>query len=310
MPRVAAAQLMPICLDVEATLEKMDDFAARAAAQGAELVVFPECACSMYPNWVPDIMDPRTGAGFFDYYKRYLAAAVTIPGPATQALEAIARRHRVDIVTGVVERDANHRGVLYNSAVVVSRTGELVGRHRKLTPVNHERLYFAPGGAEDVCVFDTPAGRLGVGICFENRNLLYNRMLGEMGEEIHCALWVCPGPEQGKDDGTLNGRDYVATLAKAYALTVGSFVVTASIVTDVGPAQPVQHSWHHMGCTMIVAPNFRVLAEVPPYEEGIAVADLDLELIGVARLDFNPYGKESRDDLFRLESRTNAPARG
>ena len=185
--KVATAQICPVYLNVEATLKKMEGFVKQAAAQDAALIVFPECCISMYPNWRDDPFGPNAEK-FARYYKKYVEAAVEIPGYVTDFLGRVAQENQITIVTGVVEKSTEQKGTIYNSSVVIGPDGQLIGRHRKTTPVNAEKNYFSLGGKEDVRVFPTTVGNLGVSICYENRNPLYEYALGKAGEHIHCAL--------------------------------------------------------------------------------------------------------------------------
>jgi nitrilase len=302
MPRAAVVQMTGTPMDVEATLESIRRFAGHAASQGAELIVFPELIVPGYPRYIPDPF-PSTDEGvelwadIQRYFKSYCASAQVIPGPFTDALGDIARSVGADIVAGVAELHPQRRACLWNTAVVVGRDGSYLGKHRKLVAVMHERLYFQRGGREDICVFDSDAGRIGAAICFENYHPLYRRALGRLGEEIHCALWTGPAPREVAARG---GRiESHRELGVAHALDTGAFVLIASMVTPREPAGGEHGSrWAHSGGSYVIDPLGATLATVPDYEEGIAVADLDLSLIEAGRLIWNPFGDDVRDDLF------------
>jgi nitrilase len=302
MPRVAAVQMSAVPMDVGAGLDAIGRFASEAADQGAELVVFPELVVPGYPRYVPDPF-PSTPEGrelwsdIQHYHRAYCESAQAVPGPFTDALGVVARDAGVDLVVGVAERHPEIRGVLYNTAAVVARDGRYVGRHRKLVAVMHEKLYFQRGGREDVRLFDVESGRLGVAICFENHNPLIRRALGRLGEEIHLALWTGPAPQEVALRG---GRlEQHRELGVAHALDTGTWVVIASQVT---PREPdggeLGSRWAHSGGSYIINPIGETIASVADYEEGIAIADVDLALIDTARLIWNHFGDDERLDLF------------
>ena len=77
------------------------------------------------------------------------------------------------------------------------------------------------------------------------------------------------------------------------------FVLCSSIVTtDEEEQGEIKSSWYHSGASFIMSPSMEILAKVDLHKEGIAVADLDLSLLDTARIEWNPYGKEARDEIF------------
>jgi nitrilase len=302
MPRVAAVQMEAIPMDVDAGLATIERFAACAAEQEAELVVFPELAVPGYPRYVPDPF-PFTDEGhelwedIQRYFKTYVHSAQVVPGPFTDALADVADRVGADLLVGVAERDPTIRGCLWNTAVMVSRETGYVGRHRKLVAVMHEKLYFRRGGPEDLVVFESAAGCVAAAICFENHHPLIRRALGRLGAELHCALWTAPVPQQVAERG---GRlEQHRELGVAQALDTGTWVVIASQVTPRTPSGGEFGSrWVHSGGSYIISPLGETVAQVPDYEEGVAVADCDLSLIESNRLIWNQFGDDLRDDLF------------
>src|SRR5205807_3529166 len=130
--RVAAIQATPVILDGEASVAKAVDLIAEAAREGAQLAVLPETFVPLYPS---------------------------------NAWAAPAARFGVHCVIGVNERD---RGSLFNTMLVLG-PGGLLHRHRKLMPTHHERLFHGIGAGDDLDPVETPLGRIGGLICWENR---------------------------------------------------------------------------------------------------------------------------------------------
>jgi len=302
MPRVAAVQVEASHLDPQAGLERIGELAARAAGDGAEVVVFPELLVPGYPRYIPDpFPQSEEGSRAWEeavrYHREYVEASQVIPGPFTEALGEIAREAGATLVVGVAECDPKVRGRLWNTGVVVDDSGRYLGRHRKLVAVMHERLIFDRGGVEDIRTFEAPQANIGVCICFENHQPLFRRALGRLGEEIHCALWTGPAPRERAAEGSPLEKH--EALGIAHALDTGTFVVISSQVTGVEPAGGEKGpQWSHSGGSYIIDPLGNTLARVPDWEEGIAIADLDLGLIAEARLVWNHLGDDMRDDLF------------
>src|SRR5207247_3250381 len=99
----------------------------------------------------------------------------------------IAKEHGVWLVTGVNEVDPTRPGTLYNALLYHSPTGELALHHRKLVPTNHERLIWGQGDGGGLRALETPIGRIGGLICWENYMPLARFSLYESGVEIYLA---------------------------------------------------------------------------------------------------------------------------
>ena len=183
--RVALVQAAPVAFDREATLEKARDLTARAAAEGARLIVFPEAFVSGYPRGLDfgARVGSRTPEGR-EWFRRYWESSVDVPGPATETLGAAARDARAHLVVGVIERDG---GTLYCTVLFIDDAGTLLGKHRKLMPTASERLIWGQGDGSTLPVFDTPIGRLGAVICWENYMPMLRMHMYAKGIQLYCA---------------------------------------------------------------------------------------------------------------------------
>jgi len=181
--RVAAVQASPEYMDREATVAKTCRLVREAAEEGAALVGFPETFIPGYPywNWVNAPIDG------YDWYERYRKQAVDVPGPAVDQLASVADETDTTVVVGVTERDPNTVGTLYNTNLVISHEGELLGKHRKLVPTHAEKLSWGRGDGSSVRVYETPHGNLGTLACGENTNPLARYALLAQGEQVHVA---------------------------------------------------------------------------------------------------------------------------
>jgi len=186
--RVACVQAEPVVFDRGATLEKLAALTADAAGAGAELVVFPETFVSVYPSssWARALAgwnDPRAKAAF----AMLVESAVEVPGPASDRLGAIAREHAVWLVTGANVVDPRRNGTVYNGLLYHGPDGSLALEHRKLVPTNHERLVWGQGDGGGLRALETPLGRIGGLVCWENYMPLARFALYESGVEIYVA---------------------------------------------------------------------------------------------------------------------------
>jgi len=112
---------------------------------------------------------------------------VEIPGPAIERLGGIAREHGVFLSIGVIERDRLTRGTLYCTQLYFGPDGVLLGKHRKLKPTGSERLIWGEGDGSTLSTVDTPFGRLGGLICWENYMPLARAAMYAKGVDIYLA---------------------------------------------------------------------------------------------------------------------------
>src|SRR6476659_8003505 len=162
--RVAVAQMEPRLAETERNLDAALERLEEAAAAGAQLLVLPECA-------IPGYM--------YDSAEEALPFAEEIPGPSSEALEREARRLDLHVVCGLLERDGDS---LRNAAVFVGPDG-LIGTYRKThLPFLGVDRFVVPG--DELPVYDTPLGRIGVEICYDLRFPEVTRTLALRGADL------------------------------------------------------------------------------------------------------------------------------
>src|SRR4051812_28084179 len=183
--RAAVVQAAPVAFDRGRTLDRVQALADEAAGRGAELILFPEAFVSGYPRGLDfgARVGSRTPEGR-ELFRRYWDSSVDVPGPAADALGATARRAGAYLVVGVIERDG---GTLYCSVLFYAPDGTLLGKHRKLMPTAAEPLVGGFGDGSTMPVLDTPIGRLGAAICWENYMPLLRMHLYAGGIQLYCA---------------------------------------------------------------------------------------------------------------------------
>jgi nitrilase len=292
--RVAAVQAAPVLLDRDATLEKVMSLAEKAAAEGAGLVVLPEAFVPGFPEWVwrTSPWDDHASA----LYARLLDQAVVVGSPATDALAGTARRLGIWLCLGVDERDP-HGGTVYNTLLYFSPDGTLAGRHRKLMPTGPERLVWGMGDGSTLTVMDTPFGRLGGLICWENYMPLARAALYGQGIDIYLA------PTWDNAEVWLATVRHIAKEGRVFVVAVNSCIRGADVPADVPGRQDLyggEDDWMSKGNTVIVDPDGEVLAGPLVGEEGMLFAELDAGRARAARQQFDPVGHYSRSDILRL----------
>ena len=188
MTRVAVVQAGSLLFDTPRTMEKLSRFAEEAAGSGAALAVFPEAFVGGYPKGID--FGARVGSRSpegREWFRRYFESAISVPGVETQVMSELAAEHRMHLVVGVIERAG---GTLYCTALFFAADGTLMGKHRKLMPTGLERLIWGMGDASTIPVIETPLGRIGAVICWENYMPLLRTAMYSQGIELYCAPTV------------------------------------------------------------------------------------------------------------------------
>jgi len=291
--RAAVVQAGPVAFDRDATLEKAASLVAAAAERGAQLVVFPEAFVSGYPKGLDfgARVGSRTPEGRRQF-RRYFESAIDVPGPAVDALAAAARRGQVHLVIGVIERDG---GTLYCTALFFSPEGALLGKHRKLMPTAMERLIWGFGDGSTLPVLDTPIGRLGAVICWENYMPLLRMAMYAKGIQLYCA------PTVDDRDTWFVAMRHIAVEGRCFVLSACQFMRRDGYPPDYPCIQgDAPETVLIRGGSSIIAPRGRVLAG-PCYDgECILTAELDLGEIAEGKYDLDVAGHYARPDVFRL----------
>nr|XP_056714612.1 omega-amidase NIT2 [Euleptes europaea] len=271
--RIALIQLQVSAAKTE-NLDRATGFVKTAAAQGAKLVVLPECFNSPY------------GTQYFPEY------AEKIPGESTQKLSEIAKECNLYLIGGSIpEEDA---GKLYNTCTVFGPDGALLAKHRKihLFDINvpgkirfQESETLSPGNS--FSVFDTPYCKIGLGICYDIRFAELAQIYAQKG----CQLLVYPGAFN-----LTTGPAHWELLQRGRAVDNQVYVATVS------PARDEKASYVAWGHSTVVNPWGEVIAKAGT-EESVMYADIDLKKLAEVRQQI-PILSQKRSDLYTVQAKT------
>lgn len=294
----AVVQASPVVFDRERTIDKVGDLAADAARQGAKLVVFPEAFVSAYPRDLDfgAVVGSRTEEGREDF-RRYWESSVDVPGPAVDRLGEIARANDIYLVIGVIERDG---GTLYCTVLYFAPDGAFLGKHRKLMPTGAERLVWGFGDGSTMPVFDTPLGKLGAVICWENYLPLMRAAMYAKGIELYCAPTA-----DARDVWTASMR-HIAVEGRCYVLSCNQFNRRSDYPPDYRWAAARTTGSENAndvvccGRSCIVDPYGNYLAGPAADGECILVAEIDRRQIVRGKYDMDCVGHYARPDVFQL----------
>jgi len=289
----AVVQNAPVVFDAAATLRKIEALTADAAKTGAKLVVFPEAFVSAYPKGLD--FGARVGSRSpegRDTFRRYFESAIDVPGPATDALAKTAKANGVYLVLGVIEREI---GTLYCTALFFAPDGTLLGKHRKLMPTAMERIVWGYGDGSTLPVFDTPHGKLGAVICWENYMPLLRMAMYAKGIQLYCA------PTADDRDTWIATMQHVALEGRCFVFSACQHLRRSDCPDDYAAIQGDDPSTVLMrGGSAIIGPLGQILAGPVYHEHAILTAEIDLGEVVRSKYDFDVVGHYARPDVFQL----------
>ena len=293
--KVAVIQKPPVLLNRSGTINAVLASIEEAVGEGASLLVFPEAYIPGYPTWIWRLRPGGDGGLTGEIHARLRENAVDLDGGDLQPVQKAAAKHGITIVIGINERDSRFSGTtLFNTVVVVGPDGTLLNRHRKLMPTNPERMVWGMGDASGLRVVNTPAGRLGALICWENYMPLARYALYAQDIEIYVApTWD-------------TGESWLATM-RHIAKEAGCWVIgtaTAMQGSDLPSSFPErdklykEDEWINDGDAVVIKPMGAIAAGPLSRQKGILYAEIDVEAARRARRSLDVCGHYSRPDIF------------
>ena len=269
--------------DPAANLERALALVDQAAAQGARLICLPELFCSQY-------FCQREAAELFDL-------AESIPGPSTEALARIAWSRRVSIIVPIFERRAP--GLYHNSAVLLDAEGQVAGLYRKMhipdDPSYYEKYYFTPGDL-GFRAFDTPMGRIGVLICWDQWYPEGARLTALRGAEILFYPTAIGWHPHEKQVYGPSQHDAWRTIQRSHAIANGVYVAA---VNRIGHEQPVPGTAgiEFWGSSFVADPFGQVVAEGSTDREEVLIVEVDPARSEEVRRNW-PFLRDRRIDAY------------
>lgn len=295
--KVAVVQAAPVFLNREATVDKACELIAAAGNEGARLIVFPESFIPTYPDWVWAVPPGEEGL-LSELYAELLDQAVTIPSAATDKLCRAAKSAGAYVALGVSERNAEASGAsMYNTLLYLDAQGNILGKHRKLVPTGGERLVWAQGDGSTLNVYDTPLGKIGGLICWENYMPLARYSLYAWGVQLYvAATW-----DRGQP--WLSTLRHIAKEGRVYVL--GSCIALRK--DDIPGRYPFKQrfyggegEWVNVGDSAIVNPDGEFVAGPVRMKEEILYAEIDPRQMRGPKWMLDVAGHYARPDVFEL----------
>lgn len=297
--KVACVQAAPVFLDLQGTVNKTIRLIADAAAQGAELIAFPETWIPGYP-WFLWLDSPAANMPLV--YQYHLNSMELDSEQAKQIADA-AKHYKIHVVLGFSERD---HGSLYISQWIIDDCGETIAVRRKLKATHVERTLFGESDGSSLQVYNTKLGRIGALCCWEHLQPLGRYAMYSQHEQIHIAAW--PSFSLYTEATAALGAEVNNTASRLYAAEGQCFVIAPCAIVSPEMIEflcknDTQKQLLKVGggAARIYGPDGRdLVTPLAEDEEGLLVTDIDLTHIIFAKAAADPVGHYSRPDVFQL----------
>jgi nitrilase len=297
--KIGLAQMAPVWLDRDKTLEKICAFIEDATSQNCELVVFGEALVPGYPFWVA-----RTDGARFntqlqkEIYAHYLQQGVQIEAGHLNRVCQLAKEKKIVVVLGTVERAADRGGhSMYCTLVYINNNGTITHRHRKLMPTYEERLVWSIGDGHGLQVQKLKNFTAGALNCYENWMPLSRSALYGQGEDLHIAIWP------GSVHNTENITRFIAQESRSFVISVSGLMRKSDIPDYIPHAGVIAENCEEIlanGGSCLAGPDANWIIEPQVDTEGIFTAIIDYAKVREERQNFDPAGHYSRPDVTQL----------
>jgi len=296
--KVAVVQAGSVIMDKQGCIEKASKLLIEAGKNGAQLVVFPEAFIPCYPRGMGfgAVVGSRSLEGRKDY-QRYWDNAIQVPSADTDALGAAVKEAGVYCVIGVIEKDQDtSEGTVFCTALYFGPDGKLLGKHRKLKPTASERLIWGEGDGSTLKVIETPFGRVGSLICWENYMPLARAAMYAQGVQIYVA------PTADSRDTWFATMRHIAIEGRCFVIGCNQYSSKSDYPEDIASSDEFKDLPEEMcrGGSCVVNPLGAFVVEPVIGKETIIYADLDLGQVAQGQFDFDVMGHYSRPDVFQL----------
>lgn len=297
--RVGLAQIAPIWLNKDHTIEKVKAYILDAGSKKCDLVIFGEAVLPGYPFW----LGLTDGTSFNspvqkEIHAHYVRNAIKIEAGDLDEICQTAREQKTAVYLGIIERPQDRGGhSLYCSLVYINKEGLIKSVHRKLQPTYDERLTWSPGDGHGLQVHALKEFHVGGLNCWENWMPLARAALYGLGENLHIAVW--PGSERNTSDITR----HIAKESRSFVISVSGLMRKTDFPEDTPHYDKITENAPELladGGSCISGPDGQWI--LPPVcgEEGLFVKDIDINRVYEERQNFDPSGHYSRPDVIQI----------
>ena len=296
--KVAVSQCPPVLLDLEATTIRAVKIIEDASENGAKLIVFPEAYLPGYPTWIWRLRPGGDMELGNQLYKKLQANAVNIDAGGLERICKAAADMQVVVVMGLNEIDSEYSGsTLFCTVVVIGTDGKILNKHRKLMPTNPERMIWGFGDASGLRVVDTPFGRIGSLICWENYMPLARFALYSQGIDIYIA------PTWDSGDSWLTTMKHISKEGGCWVISTATAIQGSDIPKSFPHRERLfeEDEWINAGNAVVIKPQGEVIAGPLRNINDILYATIDPDESIHSRKSLDISGHYGRPDIFKLE---------
>ena len=280
---------MACAADPDTNLKNQLTLIERAAKGGAKIICTQELFRSQYFCQCED--------------HRFFKLAEKIPGPTTDAIAKLAKKHRAVIVASLFEKRA--AGVYHNTAVIFDADGSILGIYRKMhipdDPLYYEKFYFTPGDT-GFCAWQTKYAKIGVLICWDQWFPEAARLTALQGAQIlFYPTAIGWRPSEKREFGDAQHESW-EMIQRSHALANGCFVCAPNRVgiekilgADGKPVS--EEGIEFWGRSFVAGPDGQIIAKAHTGREEVLITDCDLEKVEFSRTHW-PFLRDRRIDAY------------
>ena len=297
--KIAMAQIAPVWLHKEMTLEKIYQCIVDAGKEKCELIVFGEGLLPGYPFWLSLTNGAEWNSAVQkELHAHYIRNAVQIESGDLDEVCRLAKENKIAVYLGVIERAKNRGGhSLYCTLVYIDTMGVIQSVHRKLQPTYDERLTWSPGDGHGLRVHPIKQFTVGGLNCWENWMPLARTALYGMGEDLHIAVW--PGSDRNTKDITR----FIAVEARSFVVSVSSLMTVSDFPKDTPHLEKILENCPEVltnGGSCIAGPDGEWIVSPVLHKEGLIIETIDFNRVLEERQNFDAVGHYSRPDVTQL----------
>jgi len=296
---VGLAQISPVWLDKEKTIEKILRTVEEAATKGCELVVFGEALLPGYPFWLA-----LTGGAEWntkinkELHAHYANNSIQVEAGHLDKICKLCAEKNIAIYLGIIERPQDRGGhSVYCSLVYINQKGEIKSIHRKLQPTYDERLTWAQGDGFGLRVHPLKKFTLGGLNCWENWMPLPRTALYSQGENLHIAVWP------GSDHNTKDITRFIARESRSFVISVSSLMSRKDFPKNTPHLEKIIANAPAIlanGGSCIAGPDGEWIVAPVINKEGLIIETLNFDRVLEERQNFDVSGHYSRPDVTKL----------
>jgi N-carbamoylputrescine amidase len=261
----------------------------QAAKAGAKIICTQELFASQYFCQVED--------------HRFFKLAEKIPGPSTDALCRLAKKHKTVIIASLFEKRA--AGLYHNTAAVIDADGSILGLYRKMhipdDPLYYEKFYFTPGDT-GFRSWKTKYANIGVLICWDQWFPEGARLTAMAGAEIIFYPTAIGWHPKEKSQYGKAQHDSWELIQRSHAVANGCYVCAPNRIgleKILGPnGKPVNPDGiQFWGQSFVASPDGQIVKRASVDKEEVLIVDADLQKVEFSRTHW-PFLRDRRVDAY------------